>query len=165
MTGTCGRGEGDPKDYVLAEVRGYCAEGFQGVKLKIGFVVAEDANLINAVQVAIGPDRKLMLDANHGYGRIEVIELGRRVVDQPIGWFEEPVIPEDPQAYREVGHGQPIPLAGGEFEFTRWGFRQVLAADAVGILQPDACAIGGLSGCKKIAAMATAFGVRYVPHV
>ena len=106
-----------------------------------------------------------MLDANHGFDAIEAIELGRRVAPLDIGWFEEPVVPDDLNSYVEVRRGQPIPVAGGECEFTRWGFREVLARRAIDILQPDTCAAGGLSECKKIADMATAFGVRYVPHV
>ena len=114
---------------------------------------------------AIGPDCKLMLDANHGYDTLEAIDLGKRAADQDIAWFEEPVIPEDLRAYCEVRARQPIPIAGGECEFTRYGFREVLACGAIDILQPDTCAAGGLSECKKIADMALAFGVRYVPHV
>ena len=61
--------------------------------------------------------------------------------------------------------GQPIPVAGGECEYTRWGFREVLVSRAMDIVQPDTCAAGGLSECRKIADMAAAFGVRYIPHV
>src|SRR5215472_6919206 len=106
-----------------------------------------------------------MLDANHGFDAIEAIALGRRVASLDIGWFEEPVVPDDLNSYVEVRRGQPIPVAGGECEFTRWGFREVLTRRAIDILQPDTCAAGGISECKKIADMATAFGVRYVPHV
>jgi D-galactarolactone cycloisomerase len=82
-----------------------------------------------------------------------------------IGWLEEPVVPDDLDSYVEVRRGQPIPVAGGECEFTRWGFREVLTRRAIDIIQPDTCAAGGLSEAKKIADMATAVGVRYVPHV
>jgi D-galactarolactone cycloisomerase len=58
-----------------------------------------------------------------------------------------------------------MPIAGGEAEFTRWGFRSILIERAIDILQPDVCAAGGLSECKKIADMANAFGVRVNPHV
>lgn len=137
--------------------------GFSAVKLKIG--IDEDERLIRAVREGIGPSIGLMLDANHGFDAIEAVELGRRVAPLNIGWFEEPVVPDDLDSYVEVRRGQPIPVAGGECEFTRWGFREVLARRAIDILQPDTCAAGDLSGCKKIADMATAFGVRYVPHV
>jgi D-galactarolactone cycloisomerase len=121
--------------------------------------------LIEAVRETIGPKVGLMLDANHGYDVVEAIALGRRVAPLDIGWFEEPVVPDELGSYEEVRRGQPIPVAGGECEFTRWGFREILTRRAMDILQPDTGAAGGLSECKKIADMATAFGVRYVPHV
>jgi D-galactarolactone cycloisomerase len=164
-TGTYRRGTGEARDYICDEVRGYVREGFGAVKLKIGFGVEEDLRLIEAVRETIGPDCGLMLDANHGFDAIEAIELGRRASRYGIGWFEEPVVPDDLGSYEEVRRGQPIPVAGGECEFTRWGFREVLSRRAMDIIQPDTCAAGGLSECKKIADMATVFGVRYVPHV
>jgi D-galactarolactone cycloisomerase len=164
-TGTYRLEEGDPFDYILREVRGYVDDGFHAVKLKIGFDVDQDVELIKAVRREIGPDRQMMLDANHGYDAIDAIALGRRVADQDIAWFEEPVVPEDLASYREVKAQQPIPVAGGECEFTRWGFVNVLTSRAMDIIQPDTCAAGGLSECKKIADMANAFGIRYVPHV
>jgi D-galactarolactone cycloisomerase len=164
-TGTYRRGDGDPLDYIVEEVRGYAREGFRAVKLKIGFGVAEDAALIRAVRAAVGPGIGLMLDANHGYDALEATARPSAIADLDIGWFEEPVVPDDLDSYVEVRRGQPIPVAGGECEFTRWGFREVFTRRAIDIVQPDTCAAGGLSECKKIADMAAAFGVRYVPHV
>lgn len=164
-TGTYRRGKADPLGYIVEEVAGYARQGFPAVKLKIGFGVAEDAALIRACRDAVGPKVGLMLDANHGFDVSEAIELGRRVAGCDIGWFEEPVVPEDLAGYVEVRRGQPIPVAGGETWFTRWNFRDVLAARAVDLLQPDICAVGGLSEAKKVADMGAAFGVRCVPHV
>ena len=164
-TGTYRRGNADPLGYIVEEVKGYVREGFSAVKLKIGFGVAEDAALVRACREAVGPRVGLMLDANHGYDVVEAIALGRKVADCDIGWFEEPVVPEDLESYVEVRRGQPIPVAGGETWFTRWNFREVFNARAVDIAQPDICAAGGLSETKKIADMASAFGVRCVPHV
>lgn len=164
-TGTYRKAGRTGTDYILDEVKGYVAEGFTGVKLKIGLELAEDIALVRSVRAAIGPDVALMVDANHGYDALEAIAFGRAVGDCDIGWFEEPVVPEDLGAYCEVRANQPIPVAGGETEFTRWGFRDVLAVKAMDVLQPDTCAAGGISECKKIADMANAHGVRYVPHV
>ena len=164
-TGTYRRDSGDPLDYIVEEVKGYVKEGFGAVKLKIGFGIPEDIALIRAVREAMGPKIGLMLDANHGYDAIDAIALGRTVAPLDIGWFEEPVVPDDLGSYEEVRRGQPIPVAGGECEFTRWGFREVLTRRAMDIIQPDTCAAGGLSECKKIADMANAFGVRYLAHV
>ncbi|HEY5829258.1 MAG TPA: mandelate racemase/muconate lactonizing enzyme family protein [Hyphomicrobiaceae bacterium] len=164
-TGTYRRGDADPLGYIVDEVKGYAREGFHAVKLKIGFGVPQDAALIRACRDAVGPKVGLMLDANHGYDVAEAIELGRRVAACDIGWYEEPVVPEDLAGYAEVRRGQPIPVAGGETWFTRWNFRDVFAARAADIIQPDICAAGGLTESKKIADMGEAFGVRCVPHV
>jgi D-galactarolactone cycloisomerase len=164
-TGTYRVDHGDPLEYSVDEVAGYVGQGFHAVKLKIGFDVDADVALIRAVRRKIGPRPRLMLDANHGFDAVEAIALGRAVADQNIDWFEEPVIPEDLASYREVRRGQPIPVAGGECEYTRWGFRDVLTTRSMDIIQPDTCAAGGISECKKIADMAAAFGVRYIPHV
>ncbi|MFO0232505.1 MAG: mandelate racemase/muconate lactonizing enzyme family protein [Burkholderiales bacterium] len=165
-------GGGDPDaltretlQYLVDEVAGYAAQGFRAAKLKIGFGVDQDVALVRAVREAVGPRVGLMIDANHGSDAIDAIRLGSAVADLDIGWFEEPVVPDDLDSYVEVRRGQPVPVAGGETEFTRWGFREVLTRRAMDIVQPDICACGGLSEAKKIADMATAFGVRLVPHV
>ncbi|MCA6119943.1 mandelate racemase/muconate lactonizing enzyme family protein [Bradyrhizobium sp. WSM 1738] len=164
-TGLYRRKSGDPLRYLAEEAAGYVAEGFKSVKLKVGFGVEEDAAVTRAVREAIGPDIALMVDANHAYDAVAAIYLGRMIEPYDIGWFEEPVPPEDVAGYRAVKTALSIPIAGGECEFTRFGFRDVLTSHAIDILQPDTCAAGGLTECKKIADMAEAFGVRYNPHV
>jgi D-galactarolactone cycloisomerase len=121
--------------------------------------------MTHAVRDAIGDKVALMVDANHAYDAVAAIRLGRMIERHDISWFEEPVPPEDISGYRAVKEAIAIPVAGGECEFTRFGFRDLLASRAIDIIQPDTCAAGGLSECKKIADMAEAFGVRYNPHV
>ena len=164
-TGLYRRRSGDPQKYLAEEAAGYVAEGFKAVKLKVGFGVEEDAAVTRAVREAIGPGVALMVDANHAYDATAAIRLGRMIEPHDIGWFEEPVPPEDVAGYRAVKAALSIPIAGGECEFTRFGFRELLVTRALDIVQPDTCAAGGLSECKKIADMAEAFGVRYTPHV
>lgn len=141
------------------------AEGFHACKIKIGFDVAEDLAVIRAVRAAIGPDMRLMIDANHGYSVTEAIRLGRAAAEFDIDWFEEPVVPEQLSAYREVRAGQPIPVAGGETWHTRWGMWPAIESRAVDILQPDIAGCGGLSEAMKIATLASLHGIRIVPHV
>lgn len=164
-TGLYRRKSGDPLRYLAEEAAGYVADGFKAVKLKVGFGVEEDAAVTRAVREAIGPGIALMVDANHAYDAVAAIRLGRMIEPYDIGWFEEPVPPEDVAGYRAVKAALSIPIAGGECEFTRFGFRDLLVSRAIDIIQPDTCAAGGLSECKKIADMAEAFGVRYNPHV
>src|SRR5690349_5302795 len=164
-TGLYRRKSGDPLRYLAEEAAGYVGEGFTAVKLKVGFGVNEDAAVTRAVREAIGQRTALMVDANHAFDAVAAIRLGRMIEEHDIGWFEEPVPPEDLAGYRAVKAALNIPIAGGECEFTRYGFRELLTSRAVDIVQPDTCAAGGLSECKKIADMAEAFGVRYNPHV
>jgi D-galactarolactone cycloisomerase len=164
-TGLYRRKSGDPLEYLAEEAASYVAEGFRAVKLKVGFGVEEDAAVTRAVRDAIGPGIALMVDANHAFDTIAAIRLGRVIEQYDIGWFEEPVPPEDIAGYAAVKAALTIPIAGGECEFTRFGFRDILISRAIDIIQPDTCAAGGLTECKKIADMAEAFGVRYNPHV
>jgi D-galactarolactone cycloisomerase len=164
-TGLYRRKSGDPMRYLAEEAAGYVAEGFSAMKLKVGFGVEEDANVTRAVREAIGPKVALMVDANHAYDAVAAIRLGRMIEPCDVGWFEEPVPPEDIAGHLAVKAALAIPIAGGECEFTRYGFRELLVSHAVDIVQPDTCAAGGLSECKKIADMTESFGVRYNPHV
>lgn len=164
-TGLYRREQGQPEQYLAEEAAGYAAEGFKAVKLKVGFGIDDDVRATRAVRDAIGPGIGLMIDANHAYDVVAAIRLGRKVEDLDIGWFEEPVPPEDIAGHREVRAALTIPVASGECEFTRFGFREMITTKAVDYLQPDTCSAGGLSECKKIADMAAAYGIRYAPHV
>jgi D-galactarolactone cycloisomerase len=163
-TGLYRRDLPDHETYLREEAVSYVEAGFTAMKLKTGWGVAEDVRLTRALRDEIGPDVELMVDANHAYDAVDALRYARAVEELDIGWFEEPVAPEDYDGYREVKAGGTIPVAGGECSFTRFGFRRLIAERLVDIAQPDTCAAGGLSECKKIADMAQAFGVRYVPH-
>jgi D-galactarolactone cycloisomerase len=164
-TGFYRKRTGDPFAYLVEEAHRRIAEGFTGIKLKLGFGLEGDARLCETVRREIGPDIRIMVDANHAYDAVGAIRLGRLIEPLDISWFEEPVPPEDYAGYREVKGALSMPIAGGEAEFTRWGFRTLLSERLVDIAQPDVCAAGGISECKKIADMANAFGVRVNPHV
>ncbi|MBB3978318.1 D-galactarolactone cycloisomerase [Rhizobium azooxidifex] len=147
------------------EAARYREQGFHATKIKIGFGVEQDLAVIRAVREAIGTDMRLMVDANHGYDVLEAVELGRRAAEYGIDWFEEPVVPEQLDAYRAVRAGQPIPVAGGETWHTRWGMREPVETRAVDIVQPDLCGVGGFTEARRVADLAALHGVRVVPHV
>jgi len=150
---------------LAVETAGYAKDGFHAVKIKIGFDVEEDLKVIAAVRAAIGPKVRLMVDANHGYDTLEALELGRRAEAHGVDWFEEPVLPEDLDAYQAVRAGQPIPVAAGETWHTRYGMREPLARRSIDIIQPDLCGVGGFSEMRRVADMAALHGIRVVPHV
>jgi len=148
-----------------AEVARFRAEGFHAVKIKVGFDPQEDLRVIRAVREAAGADMRVMIDGNHGYDTLEAIQLGRKAADFGIDWFEEPVVPEQLDAYRAVRASQPIPVAGGETWHTRWGMREPIETRCVDIIQPDVCGAGGFTEIRRIADLAALHGVRMVPHV
>ncbi len=147
------------------EAEGYAAEGFRAMKMKVGFGVDEDVRNVRAVREAIGPDRLLAMDANHAYDVGQAIRLGRKVEAYDLAWFEEPVVPEDVDGYCQVRAALRIPIAGGETEYARWGFRELCARRAVDIVQPDICGCGGFTEAWRIAALASASGITVYPHV
>jgi D-galactarolactone cycloisomerase len=147
------------------EAASYVAQGFRAVKIKIGFGLHPDVEFVRRVRAAIGEAPGLMVDANHAYDVASAIAVGRAIEPYRIGWFEEPVVPEDIEGYCTVRRNLAIPIAGGEAEFTRYGFRSLITQAAVDILQPDLCSAGGISEGLKIAALARAWNTRLTPHV
>jgi D-galactarolactone cycloisomerase len=164
-TGSFKRDGVDRVEDNVTEVRRYQAEGFHATKIKIGFGVDEDLAVVRAVRDAIGPNMRLMVDANHGYDALEAIRFGRAAAELGIDWLEEPVVPEQLAAYREVKANQPVPIAGGETWQGRWAMREPVETRAVDILQPDLAGTGGFSEARRIADMAALHGIRVVPHV
>jgi D-galactarolactone cycloisomerase len=164
-TGFYRRERDDHLAYLVEEAETRRSEGFRWLKLKTGWGLEEDIRLTRDFRAAVGGDVGLMVDCNHAYDAPAAIRYGRAVEDLGIAWFEEPVPPEDIDGYLEVKARQRVPVAGGEAVFTRWGFRDLVARRAVDVLQPDVAACGGISELKKIADMASAFGMRVNPHV
>ncbi len=152
-------------DVLAQEAAGYVEQGFRAVKMKVGFGHSRDVESVEAVRCAIGADVDLMVDANHAYDAIGAIRLGRAIAPHRISWFEEPVVPENLDGYAAVRQALDIPIAGGEAEFTRYGFRDLISRGCVDIAQPDVCVCGGLSEGIKISSMARTWGVRCLPHV
>ena len=153
------------KDALVEEALGYKKDGFSAMKLKIGYGIETDIEYIRAVRQAIGDDMILMVDANHAYNAAEAIRLSRKMEKYDVYWFEEPVPPEDIDGYLEVKQKSNILITGGECEFTRYGFRELITRRTVDILQPDLCATGGFTEMMRITAMASAWNVPVIPHV
>jgi len=149
---------------LVEEARLYAAQGFRALKMKVGLGVETDVTHVRAVRAAIGADVQLMVDANHAYSLSEALSFARQIEELDIGFFEEPVSPEDYEGYRELRQRISIPVAGGECEYLLAGFRQLLSRRCVDIAQPDICGAGGLTETKRIAALAYAFQTNVLPH-
>lgn len=152
------------KENLVQEALLYKAQGFKGIKMKVGLGIAKDVEYTTAIKNAIGDNVELMIDSNHAYSLKEAIQLCCNLKDLDISWFEEPVSPEHYNAYRELREKTNIPIAGGECEYLRHGFLQLFKNQSVDIAQPDVCATGGITEFKRIANMANTFGVEIIPH-
>ena len=146
------------------EVRQYIRQGFKAIKMKVGLGIKEDYKNVKRMREVIGEDIELMIDSNHAYTLREAVTLAKKLEPFDISWFEEPLSPEYYSQYNELRSKTTIPIAGGECEYLRFGFHQLLRNKSVDILQPDICASGGLTEAKKIAALASTYGIEIIPH-
>lgn len=149
----------------VEEALRYRSQGFKAIKMKIGLgSISKDIERVAAVRDAIGPDVALMVDANHCFNVPQAINIGRELEKLDVHWFEEPISPEDLDGYVEVSRRLDMAVAGGENEFTKFGFRRIIEKRAMDVVQPDVCAAGGITECKKIATLAQASSIQCVPH-
>ena len=151
------------KDFEV-EAKLYLEKGFKAIKMKVGLGITKDVNNVKHLRSIIGYDIKLMIDSNHAYTYTEALELSKKLEKYEISWFEEPVSPEFYEQYAELRQKTTIPIAGGECEYLRFGFHQLLKNKSVDIIQPDICACGGLTEAKRIASLASTYGADIVPH-
>lgn len=148
------------------EAAGYVDSGFGLLKVKIGLLSPkQDIERLSVIRDTIGPEIGLLVDANHGYNAGTAVRMGHLMEPLDVRFFEEPVPPEDRDGYRKVRAENPIPVAGGECDFTRYGFRDLIAGGCVDIAQPDLAVCGGFTAMTHILALANSFGVATVPHV
>ena len=151
------------------ELAGYVEEhGFDAVKMR---VVGEDdlaiENTVRRVESArehLGDDVDVMVDAHGSLDVPTAVRIARRLEPYDVAWFEEPVTPDDHAALAEVRAATEVPIATGESEFTRFDYRSLLAENAADVLQPDVARAGGFTEIRRVAAMASAHGVRTIPH-
>ncbi|WP_299627823.1 mandelate racemase/muconate lactonizing enzyme family protein [uncultured Tenacibaculum sp.] len=154
----------NPTKHFKEEAESYVKQGFKAIKMKVGLGIEEDYKNIKKVREIIGDDIQLMVDSNHAYSLREATILANKIEPFNIGWFEEPISPEFYKQYKELRDKTSIPISGGECEYLRFGFHQLFQNNSVDIVQPDICAAGGLTEAKRIAALASTYGVDVVPH-
>ena len=152
-------------DRFYEEAQAIKSMGFVTTKMKVGLGPEKDIRLAEAVRKGIGDGFPFMVDANHCYTSSDALYVGRALEEMNAFWFEEPVPPEDLEGYLELKSVLDIKIAGGEAEFTRWGWRNILQKRCVDLAQPEVCALGGISEYLKVLAMAHAHFVPVVNHV
>lgn len=139
--------------------------GARAIKMKVGAVpIREDVARVKAVREAIGPDVALLVDANCAYRYYDAIRFAKQIEDYDIFWFEEPVKPDDYEGHRKLAEATSIPIATGENEYTRYGFRDLIEHNAAAIFNADAKILGGVTEFMKVAALAQAHDLDIAPH-
>jgi galactonate dehydratase len=119
---------------------------------------------VKAVREAVGDKFGIAVDGHGRLNPVNAMEMAKRVEPYGMMFFEEPVMLEYPEAMAEIRRVARIPIATGERLFSRYPFRDLLTRQAVDILQPDLCTVGGIMEGHKIATMAEAFFVSIAPH-
>jgi len=156
---------------LAAEAKRYKDEGYQAMKLRFGWGPTDGAagmhknvDLVRTVRETVGDGIDVMADAYMGW----TLDYAKRMLPLleqfNLRWLEEPVIPDDIHGYAELKSYARIPIAGGEHEFTVYGFRDLLKACAVDYIQFDTNRVGGITQARKIAAMAEAHSIPVIPH-
>lgn len=153
-----------PAREIENDVRDFLAKGFKAIKVKIGSGVQKDWETVRLVRQLVGPEVKLMVDANGAYDARTAIMLAKKLETLDIWWFEEPVPADDLPGYVKFSRSVNMAVAGGEAEFTVYGFRDLMAKEVLDIVQPDIARVGGFTGCRKIVALAEAYNLPYAPH-
>lgn len=139
--------------------------GHRSFKLKVGFDRAGDLENIAEISAGLGPAEQLMIDANQAWTLDEAIDVLPQLAEYPLAWLEEPIMADRPLVeWQALANAGSIPLAAGENTIGSEGFDRAIEGDWLGILQPDLCKWGGISGVLPVAQKALAAGKRYCPH-
>jgi galactonate dehydratase len=124
----------------------------------------EAVEIIRAIRESVGSGVDILIDAHGRFDVPTAVRLANKLAPHGIGWFEEPVPPENPDALKQFRERSTVPVCVGERLYTRWQFRPVLEQKLAEYIMPDVIRTGGISELRKIAAMAEAFFVPVSPH-
>lgn len=156
-------------DEVIAQALAFKKRGFKAMKIKIGRNLDRpeaDIEFVRAIREAVGDDVTLMVDANCAYSEdvATALQVGRKLQDLDIFWFEEPIAPNDIEGYVHLAENLDIRIAAGEADFMSFGAREFFRRRAIDIVQPNVSRVGGITEARRIAAMSRAFHIPYAPH-
>jgi len=156
---------GYPDEQIAALAQAGIDAGFTHFKLKVGTDPATDLRRSRLLRKAIGPNRRLMLDANQVWGVDEAIRAVKALAECDPWWIEEPTSPDDVLGHRRIRESiRPIGVATGEHVQNRVVFKQLLQLEAIDFCQVDTCRLGGVNEVLAVLLLAARFGVPVCPH-
>jgi L-alanine-DL-glutamate epimerase-like enolase superfamily enzyme len=143
-----------------------CRErGYTAFKMKVAFGLDTDLGNVSRICADLRPGERFMVDANQGWDLADARKAVVALSDYPLTWIEEPLCADDPASHwAEVAMLSANPLAAGENLLGFDAFDQAITSGHLGVIQPDICKWGGLSGCLSVARRAVAAGRMYCPH-
>jgi L-alanine-DL-glutamate epimerase-like enolase superfamily enzyme len=153
-------------EQLARQLGGWVEEGISRVKMKVGRSPAEDGERVRAAREAIGPKVELFVDANGAYDRRQAIAKAQAFQEHNVTWFEEPVDSLDLEGLRLVRDRSPaaMEITTGEYGWDLTYFRDLLAADAIDVLQADATRCGGFTGFLDAATLCDAHKLPLSAH-
>jgi L-alanine-DL-glutamate epimerase-like enolase superfamily enzyme len=151
---------------LVAEAERFAAAGFRAMKMRLGSPEpATDVARVRAVRIAIGPKIKPMADANQGLTESQAIRLGRQLEEFDLTWFEERLPAWDLDGLARVATALDTPIASGETEYTRYGFRRMLELRSADIMMPDLERVGGVSEFIRVGHMPESHDIPVSSHL
>lgn len=154
-------------DAIGEQLKGYTEKGFSGVKMRVGVMdetVAESIKRVRAAREALPDHIKLMTDAHGTFSVPEAKQFCRGVEDCNLYWFEEPISPDNRIGTAEVRASTHIPIAAGESEYTAFDVRDLIAENALDVIQPDCAIIGGITEAMRVSQLAHTYQLELAPH-
>jgi len=156
---------GYPPEKMERLLREAVADGFDHLKLKVGHDLDEDLRRCALAREVIGPDRRLMVDANQVWGIDEAIRWVGALAHFDLWWVEEPTSPDEVLGHAAIARAiAPVKVATGEHVQNRVVFKQMLQAGSLSVLQVDACRVAGVNEVVAILLLAAKFDVPVCPH-
>ncbi|HKU03367.1 MAG TPA: mandelate racemase/muconate lactonizing enzyme family protein [Arthrobacter sp.] len=153
-------------DELVAQTERWVAAGHQAVKIKVGKPdLREDAERVAAVRSVLGPDRRLMIDANQRWDLPTTFRALDVLAEFGLEWLEEPLRADDLWAYRRLRQHSPVPIALGENLHTIYRFRDFIGAEAVDVIQPNIIRVGGITPFRRIVELARTHSIKVMPHL
>ncbi len=158
--------EGKGLSELADECHQYSAHGYNALKVRVGGMsLEEDVERVRVIRETVGPDMKLMLDANEAYDSDTAIEAAAEYQDIGIYWFEEPVAwYEGNTGLRKVSEAIEIDVAGGEQTATHWEAAEMASEAAIKFMEFDCMRTGGPTEWLRVADVCRRVGVQMAPH-